>query len=89
MSGLYRDSISVFYPAADVNGLHSNLKFSTFNAGTWTEHGTTVTAGVKIEGFQPSNAAFNQTYLPLNGLLKLLGEKRLFLLITLGLVYKQ
>ncbi len=66
--GLYRDSISVFYPPSDVNGTESNLKFSTFNAGTWTEHGTNIVSGVRIDGFQPSNAAFNQTYLPLNGL---------------------
>jgi hypothetical protein len=66
--GLYRDSISVFYTAADINGTEANLKFSTFNAGVWTEHGTTYTAGVKLEGFQPSTLAFTQAYLPLNGL---------------------
>ncbi|HRG57489.1 MAG TPA: T9SS type A sorting domain-containing protein [Bacteroidia bacterium] len=66
--GLYRDSITVFYAPSDVNGTEANLKFSTFSAGNWTEHGTTVTAGTKLEGFQPSTAAFTQTYLPLNGL---------------------
>ena len=66
--GLYRDSITVYYAPSDVNGIEANLKFSTFSAGTWTEHGTTVTPGTKLEGFQPSNAAFTQTYLPLNGL---------------------
>jgi hypothetical protein len=66
--GLYRDSITAFYPPADVNGVEANIKFSTFSAGNWTEHGTTVTAGTKIEGYQPTNIAFTQTYLPLNGL---------------------
>jgi hypothetical protein len=66
--GLYRDSITTFYSAADVNGTEANIKLSTYAAGTWTEHGTTVTAGVKIVGFQPSTAAFTQAYLPLNGL---------------------
>jgi hypothetical protein len=66
--GLYRDSITAFYTASDVNGTEANLKLSTFAAGTWTEHGTTVTSGVKMVGFQPSTAAFNETYLPLNGL---------------------
>lgn len=66
--GLYRDSITVFYAPSDVNGTESNIKFSTFSAGNWTEHGTTVTLGTKLEGYQPSNIAFNQTYLPLNGL---------------------
>jgi autotransporter-associated beta strand protein len=66
--GTYRDSITVFYTPADVVGTESNLKFSTYNAGVWTQHGSTVNAGTSIVGYQPSTAAFNQTYLPLNGL---------------------
>jgi hypothetical protein len=66
--GLYRDSITAFYNVTDVNGTETNIKMSTFSAGNWTEHGTSVTIGSNIVGFQPSTAAFNQTYLPLNGL---------------------
>lgn len=66
--GIYRDSISVYYTPADVNGTETNMKMSTFAAGTWTEHGTSTAVGVKMIGFQPSTAAFTQAYLPLNGL---------------------
>ena len=66
--GIYRDSITVFHTPSDINGLEANLKLSTFSAGAWTEHGTALTTGVKLIGFQPSTAAFTQTYLPLNGI---------------------
>jgi hypothetical protein len=66
--GLYRDSITVYYTPGDVTGTEANIKFSTFAAGIWSEHGTTVNAGVKLVAYQPSNIAFTQTYLPLNGL---------------------
>lgn len=66
--GLYRDSITVHYTPADINGTEATIKFSTYAAGTWTEHGTTVNSGIYLTGYQPSNAAFTQAYLPLNGL---------------------
>ncbi|MCC6252410.1 MAG: hypothetical protein IT238_08120, partial [Bacteroidia bacterium] len=66
--GSFRDTISVFYYPSDVVGVESFLRFSTYQAGAWTQHGTSYISGTQLIGFKPNNTAFDQSYLPFNGI---------------------